>query len=66
MQSKGSQLWDTVFITQAIIASDIVDEFGTTLKKAHQFIKKSQVSLPLLKALTKVSFLTDSSIINLM
>nr|XP_027113419.1 amyrin synthase LUP2-like [Coffea arabica] len=54
MQSKGSQLWDTVFITQAIIASDLVDEFGTTLKKAHQFIKKSQVSLPLLKALTQI------------
>ncbi|XP_027180492.1 beta-Amyrin Synthase 2-like [Coffea eugenioides] len=43
MQSMGSQLWDTVFTIQAIVASDLVDEFGTTLKKAHQFIKKSQI-----------------------
>ncbi|XP_071936529.1 beta-amyrin synthase 2-like isoform X2 [Coffea arabica] len=43
MQSMGSQLWDTVFTTQAIIASDLEDEFGTTLKRAHYFIKETQI-----------------------
>ncbi|XP_059665506.1 beta-amyrin synthase 2-like isoform X2 [Cornus florida] len=43
VQSLGCQLWDSAFATQAIIASDLVDEFGATLKKAHNFIKQSQV-----------------------
>ncbi|KAA8514921.1 hypothetical protein F0562_018100 [Nyssa sinensis] len=43
VQSIGSQLWDCAFATQAIIASNLLDEFGTTLKKAHNFIKQSQV-----------------------
>ncbi|CDP20858.1 unnamed protein product [Coffea canephora] len=43
MQSMGSQLWDTVFTAQAIIASDLEDEFGTTLKRAHYFIKETQI-----------------------
>lgn len=44
LQSLGSQLWDAVFATQAIIASNLEDEFGTTLKRAHNFLKQTQVS----------------------
>jgi beta-amyrin synthase len=39
----GSQLWDSVFATQAIIASNLTDEYGSTLRKAFNFIKLSQV-----------------------
>lgn len=40
---NGSQLWDVVFAVQAILATDLVDEYGSVLKKAHDFIKNSQV-----------------------
>lgn len=40
---NGSQLWDVVFAVQAILATDHVDEYGSVLKKAHDFIKNSQV-----------------------
>lgn len=43
MQSFGSQTWDAAFAIQAIIASNLVEEYGPTLRKAHQFIKASQV-----------------------
>ncbi|KAI8001058.1 Dammarenediol II synthase [Camellia lanceoleosa] len=43
MQSFGSQLWDTTFATQAIIASNMADEYGDSLKKAHVYIKESQI-----------------------
>ncbi|KVH89383.1 Prenyltransferase/squalene oxidase [Cynara cardunculus var. scolymus] len=43
MQSFGSQLWDCTLATQAIIASDMVEEYGDSLKKAHFHIKESQV-----------------------
>lgn len=43
VQSFGCQTWDAVFAIQAIIASNMVHEYGTTLRKAHQFIKDSQV-----------------------
>lgn len=39
---NGSQLWDTAFAAQAIIATDLIDEFGETLRKAHKYIKESQ------------------------
>ncbi|RQO89289.1 hypothetical protein POPTR_004G132500v4 [Populus trichocarpa] len=42
-QSIGSQLWDAAFATQAIIASNLVDEYGSTLRKAHEFLKLSQI-----------------------
>ncbi|CAI9105313.1 OLC1v1004210C1 [Oldenlandia corymbosa var. corymbosa] len=44
MQSFGSQEWDTGFAIQALLASDLTDEIGDTLKKAHDFVKKSQVT----------------------
>ncbi|XP_074268298.1 beta-amyrin synthase-like isoform X2 [Silene latifolia] len=44
MQSFGSQIWDTTFAVQALIASNLsLDDIGPALKKAHFFIKESQV-----------------------
>nr|GLL30203.1 dammarenediol II synthase-like [Ipomoea trifida] len=43
MHSFGCQNWDATFATQAIIASDMVEEYGDCLKKAHFYIKESQV-----------------------
>ncbi|XP_010271332.1 PREDICTED: cycloartenol Synthase isoform X2 [Nelumbo nucifera] len=40
---NGSQLWDTAFAVQAIIASNLTEEYGPTLRKAHEYIKNSQV-----------------------
>uniref|UniRef100_A0A6N2KFM6 Terpene cyclase/mutase family member n=1 Tax=Salix viminalis TaxID=40686 RepID=A0A6N2KFM6_SALVM len=40
---NGSQLWDASFAVQAIISSNLLEEFGPTLRKAHTFIKNSQV-----------------------
>ncbi|XP_026656493.2 cycloartenol Synthase-like [Phoenix dactylifera] len=39
----GSQLWDTAFAVQAIISTGLSEEFGPTLKKAHEYIKNSQI-----------------------
>nr|GMD08197.1 dammarenediol II synthase-like [Ipomoea batatas] len=43
MHSFGSQNWDSTFATQAIIASGMVEEYGDCLKKAHFYIKESQI-----------------------
>ncbi|KAI8565908.1 hypothetical protein RHMOL_Rhmol03G0297400 [Rhododendron molle] len=40
---NGSQLWDTAFAVQAIVSTNLAEEYGPTLKKAHSYIKKSQV-----------------------
>ncbi|KAK6941205.1 Squalene cyclase, N-terminal [Dillenia turbinata] len=40
---NGSQLWDCAFATQAIISTNLVEEYGPTLRKAHMFIKNGQV-----------------------
>nr|UXX25229.1 cycloartenol synthase [Aloe vera] len=40
---NGSQLWDTAFAIQAIISTGFSEEFGPTLKKAHKFVKDTQV-----------------------
>ncbi|KAJ8450295.1 hypothetical protein Cgig2_004752 [Carnegiea gigantea] len=40
---NGSQLWDTAFTVQAIISTNLAEENAATLKKAHVFIKNSQV-----------------------
>ncbi|KAG4957578.1 hypothetical protein JHK85_043958 [Glycine max] len=40
----GSQLWDTVFSIQAILATNLKDEYGSMLKKANNFIKCSQIT----------------------
>ncbi|CAL0335335.1 unnamed protein product [Lupinus luteus] len=43
MQSFGSQEWDAGFAIQALLATNLIDELGPTLRKGHDFIKKSQV-----------------------
>ncbi|BBG98692.1 hypothetical protein Prudu_008169 [Prunus dulcis] len=40
---NGSQSWDTSFAVQAIISTHLAEEFGPTLRKAHEYIKDSQV-----------------------
>ncbi|KAL1318861.1 hypothetical protein AAHE18_15G235700 [Arachis hypogaea] len=44
IQSFGSQMWDAAFAIQAILACNLSEEYGPTLKKAHDFVKASQVS----------------------
>uniref|UniRef100_A0A803Q7G9 Squalene cyclase C-terminal domain-containing protein n=1 Tax=Cannabis sativa TaxID=3483 RepID=A0A803Q7G9_CANSA len=43
MQSFGSQAWDTSFVIQALVATNLTDEIGETLAKGHKFVKESQV-----------------------
>lgn len=40
---NGSQLWDVSLAVQAILATNLAGEFAPMLKKAHSFIKNSQV-----------------------
>ncbi|CDP05547.1 unnamed protein product [Coffea canephora] len=40
--TAGSQVWDCVFASRAILASGMVDEYGDSLKKAHFYLKESQ------------------------
>ncbi|KAF7078020.1 hypothetical protein CFC21_082499 [Triticum aestivum] len=40
---NGSQLWDTAFTVEAILATELTEEFCPTLKLAHGYIKNSQV-----------------------
>lgn len=49
MQSFGSQVWDCTLATQAILATGMVEEYGDCLKKAHFYIKESQVHFSSLK-----------------
>ncbi|XP_030971196.1 beta-amyrin synthase-like isoform X3 [Quercus lobata] len=42
MHSFGSQLWDTSFTIQALLASDLINEIGPVLARGHDFIKKTQ------------------------
>ncbi|KAK4352553.1 hypothetical protein RND71_028071 [Anisodus tanguticus] len=50
---NGSQSWDTSFAVQAIIATGLGEEYGSTLRKAHSFINNTQVE-PLLGHLSRV------------
>ncbi|XP_050208772.1 lupeol synthase-like [Mercurialis annua] len=40
----GSQLWDTSFVLQALLASNLGSEMGPTIQKAYNFIKDTQIS----------------------
>ncbi|KAJ0984134.1 hypothetical protein J5N97_002490 [Dioscorea zingiberensis] len=40
---NGSQIWDTTFTVQAIVATNLSEEFGASLKKAHDYIKNTQI-----------------------
>jgi len=39
----GCHSWELAFIIQAYCSTALIGEFGPTLKKAHEFMKKSQV-----------------------
>ncbi|KAF7046889.1 hypothetical protein CFC21_055881 [Triticum aestivum] len=39
----GCQSWETTLIVQAYYSTDLINEYGPTLQKAHEFIKNSQV-----------------------
>lgn len=43
---NGSQLWDTAFAAQAIIATGLGSEFKSCLKKAAHYIDDNQVLFP--------------------
>nr|UTU07505.1 oxidosqualene cyclase 1 [Ailanthus altissimus] len=43
IQTFGSQVWDTALALQALLASNLMDDIGPTLAKAHDFLKKSQI-----------------------
>ncbi|KAK7841719.1 lupeol synthase [Quercus suber] len=43
LQSFGSQMWDAVFAIQAILSCNLNEEYGSTLRKSHEFVKASQV-----------------------
>lgn len=36
-------MWDAAFAIQAILSSNLAEEYGPTLMKAHNFVKASQV-----------------------
>ncbi|KAJ8768252.1 hypothetical protein K2173_021192 [Erythroxylum novogranatense] len=40
---NGSQSWDVSFAVQAIISTNLVEEYGPTLRNAHSFVKNTQV-----------------------
>mmetsp|Transcript_18558 Transcript_18558/g.52140 ORF Transcript_18558/g.52140 Transcript_18558/m.52140 type:complete len:764 (-) Transcript_18558:390-2681(-) len=40
---NGSQLWDTSFATQAIISTGLLDVSASCLRKAHTYIRNTQV-----------------------
>lgn len=44
---NGSQLWDVTLAVQAILATNLVDEYGLMLKRAHNYIKNTQVDCSL-------------------
>nr|AAX95229.1 Similar to cycloartenol synthase [Oryza sativa Japonica Group] len=39
----GSQVWDAGLTVEALVATDLVKELGPTLKRAHSFLKNSQL-----------------------
>ncbi|KAB1212030.1 Lupeol synthase [Morella rubra] len=43
MQSLGCQTWNLVFAVQAILSCNLIEEYGPTLRKAHDFLKASQI-----------------------
>ncbi|KAL0374666.1 UNVERIFIED_CONTAM: Lupeol synthase, partial [Sesamum radiatum] len=43
IQALGSQTWTASLSIQAILSADLAEEYGPTLRKAHDFVKASQV-----------------------
>lgn len=44
MQTFGSQLWDTAFTLQVMLAADMNNEISSTLIKGYDYLKKSQLT----------------------
>ncbi|CAI0455219.1 unnamed protein product [Linum tenue] len=42
---NGSQAWDTSFAVQAILSTNLIEEYSSSLKKAHTYVKNSQAAL---------------------
>ncbi|PON52397.1 Squalene cyclase [Trema orientale] len=42
-QGVGSQSWDAALAVQAIISCNLNEEYGPILRKAHEFLKASQI-----------------------
>jgi len=40
----GCHSWDTALIVQAFCSTGLIEDFGATLKKAHDFMKNAQVT----------------------
>lgn len=38
-------MWDTAFAIQAILSCNLSEEYGPTLRKAHDYVKASQVRI---------------------
>ncbi|KAK7359688.1 hypothetical protein VNO77_01651 [Canavalia gladiata] len=58
MQSIGSQIWDIGFGVQAVVATNLIEETGPILAKAHDFIKKKVRSRTTLQEILKVCIVT--------
>ncbi|KAG8376324.1 hypothetical protein BUALT_Bualt09G0051400 [Buddleja alternifolia] len=43
MQGSGSQTWEAALAVHAILSTNLDGEYGPTLRKAHKFLKASQV-----------------------
>ncbi|KAJ7973664.1 Terpene cyclase/mutase family member [Quillaja saponaria] len=43
IQSFGCQMWDAAFSIQAILSCNLREQYGATLRRAHEFLKASQV-----------------------
>ncbi|RVW62838.1 Beta-amyrin synthase [Vitis vinifera] len=52
----GNQEWETGFALQPLLACNMTDEIGPTLKKGHEFIKESQVCV---LTLTRIYLVSD-------
>nr|UAK14938.1 oxidosqualene synthase 4 [Iberis amara] len=44
IQSFGSQLWDTAFSVEVLLAADMDEEINSALIKGYDFLKKSQLT----------------------
>ncbi|KAG7603995.1 Terpenoid cyclases/protein prenyltransferase alpha-alpha toroid [Arabidopsis thaliana x Arabidopsis arenosa] len=42
IQTFGSQIWDTAFVLQVMLAADVDDEIRPTLIKGYSYLRKSQ------------------------
>ncbi|KAK8977710.1 hypothetical protein V6N11_013491 [Hibiscus sabdariffa] len=40
---NGSQLWDTAFAVQAILSTNLTEEYSSTLRKANMYLRNTQV-----------------------